>query len=118
MLWQLFTAAMKSLPGATIFCIIDMALRYAAEDELGIIIQYLCWLTHVLPPRTKLKLLITSPVPIFLLREIPEESQVLITTSTHDQLGLNDSRARMHLSGVSLIVGSDRVYLTSQSEEM
>ncbi|KAJ8122739.1 hypothetical protein ONZ43_g1137 [Nemania bipapillata] len=86
-LWRLFLAAMMSLPGATVFCIIDGALRYPV-DELNYTVLHLCGLTQSLPSTTKFKLLMTSPVPKSLLDQIPEESQVFIAdTGTHNRQG-------------------------------
>ena len=96
-LWFLFKGALTSLPGATVFCIIDGPEYYGHEEELQSTIRGLLWLANTIPSQTNLKILITSPFSNQLMDLIPEDRHVFLNMSMHDKPDLGDDFASREL---------------------
>ncbi|KXH62820.1 hypothetical protein CNYM01_03681 [Colletotrichum nymphaeae SA-01] len=78
---QLFEITLLSTSGAVIFCVIDGCSRYPNEDELQATLGYLLWTCQAQSPVVKLKLLLTSPVPLHISQQIPEDTMVFLPTT-------------------------------------
>lgn len=86
---QLFEITLLSMPGAVIFCVIDGCSHYRNEDELQVTLEYLLGACQAQSPVVKLKLLLTSPVPLHISQQMPEGMMVFLpTVATQSRPGL------------------------------
>ncbi|KXH53632.1 hypothetical protein CSIM01_07670 [Colletotrichum simmondsii] len=82
---QLFEITLLYMPGAVISCVIDGCSRYPNEDELQVTLGYLLWACQAQSAVVKLKLLLTSPIPLHISQQIPEGTMVFLPTTARQE---------------------------------
>ena len=91
-LWMLFQNLVSSLHGATIFCIIDGAMRYPDEQEALTLVHALMAFTRQLKGTVYLKVLLTSPLPSEATDIVSEEEMLYMPFEPAMDREIMDSR--------------------------